>query len=74
MKVQVYMQASEVKKIYKNTKKEFLHETNKNSTQKDYIHNIFSQTAEKIGYTSTEAEIMPITINEINNQDTVKRL
>ena len=33
-----------------------------------------SQKYEKIEYTSTEAIIMAIVINEINNQDTVKRL
>ena len=32
-----------------------------------------SQTAEKIEYGSMEATLMSIMINEINNQDTVKR-
>ena len=33
-----------------------------------------SQTAEKIEYNSLEAKVMAIMINEINNQDIVKRL
>ena len=32
-----------------------------------------SQTEENIEFTSTEATIIEIVINEINNQDTVKR-
>ena len=32
-----------------------------------------SQTAEKTEYTSTEEKIMEMMINEINNEDTVKR-
>ena len=44
MKVQVYIQASKVKNIDKQTKNEptirFWEETNKISIQKDYIHNM----------------------------------
>ena len=46
------MQDYKVKKIDKQTKKEpsikIWYETNKNRTQKGYIHNMVSQTSEKI--------------------------
>ena len=45
----------------------------KKITKKEYIHNMVSQTAAKIEYTSTEAKVMAIMINEINNQHIVKR-
>ena len=77
MKVQVYTKTSRVKKIDKQTKKLtttiFWYETNKSSAKKESNHDILLQTAEKLGYTSIEATIMAIMINEINNQDTVKR-
>ena len=49
---QLYIQASKVKNIDKQTKKEpiirFWYETNKISTQKEYIHNMVSHTDEEI--------------------------
>ena len=71
------MQTYKMKEIYKHTKEEpiirFWEETNKRITQKQFIHSMVSQTAEKIEYNSMGATIMAIMINEINNRDTVKR-
>ena len=71
------MQASKVKKINKQTKNvptiSFGGETNKNSTQKEYIYNMVSHTDNNIEYTYMEAKIVSIMINGINIQDKVKR-
>ena len=42
-------------------------------TQKQYIHNMVSQTDDNVEYTSMEATIVEIMMYKINNQDTVKR-
>ena len=77
MKVQLYMQDYKVKNIDKHTKKEttirFGDKTDKKSARKEYIHSMVSQIDWTIEYTSMEAKIMSIIMNEINNQDTVKR-
>ena len=56
MKRQVFMKSSKVKILDKQTKKEptirFWYETKKSSTQKEYIHNMVSQTADNIEYNS----------------------
>ena len=77
MKGKVYLPVFKVKRIEKNTKQEptlrFWDETDKRSTQKEYIHNVVSQKSEKIEYTSMVERIVSIIINKINNQDIVKR-
>ena len=59
---QVYIQEYKVKKIDKQKEKtptiRFWDEKYKESTQKDHMRNMVSQTAEKIEYTYIEATTM----------------
>ena len=53
MKGHVYMKSSKVKNIDKYSKKELtIRIWDKKSTQKEYIHNMVSQTDENIEYNS----------------------
>ena len=76
IKGHIYMQASKVKNWQidqKWTNNKILVWNKQKSTQKEYIHNMVSQTSDNIEYNTIEITVMEIMINEINNQYTVKR-